>query len=253
MAMDIKLKNFQFDVQWLDSQKNITLIQNLLESINEDVDLIVLPEMFLSGFCMDPSRSAIGEESVEIRELISASKESGIAIIGSLAIREGDQYYNRVLLISSDGIIGRYDKQYLYSPSGENKVFDSKYETNLIQFKGWNILPQVCYDLRFPENVRPFPTPDLLIYMANWPAPRIYHWDTLLRARAIENQCYVVGCNRLGIDGNDWKYPGHSVVIKPDGTALESNITSNSEVYELSMNRVNSYRAKYRFLEDKKV
>ena len=247
----MKVCIYQYDIEWLSPKKNVSLIRNKIESIKSGVDLIILPEMFLTGFCMDPSLSAIKEDGDSIKELSNMAEEFGLAIMGSLAIEEGGKYYNRVLLITSEGIVGRYDKQYLYSPSGENQAFDSKYEPKLIQYKGWNILPQVCYDLRFPENVRQLPAPDLLIYMANWPVPRIHHWDTLLKARAIENQCYTIGCNRLGKDGNEWEYSGHSVVIKPDGIIMDTN--ANSEVYQLQKDTIEGYRAKYRFLDDKKI
>lgn len=251
--MELKVCIFQFDIQWLDLKKNISLIKNKVESINDDFDLIVLPEMFLSGFCMDPSLAAIKEDSVEIRDLIEISKMNNIAIIGSVAIEEEGKYYNRVLLISDEGIIGRYDKQYLFSPSGENEAFGSKYDSNLIDFKGWKILPQVCYDLRFPENIRSLPSPDLLIYMANWPTPRIHHWDTLLKARAIENLCLTIGCNRTGTDDNNWEYPGHSVLLKADGSLTGAVVESESNVFTINKKETEEYRAKYRFLDDKKT
>lgn len=250
--MNMKISVFQFDISWLNPQANIAIIEEHLNMVEKGVDLMVLPEMFLTGFCMDPSLSSIDEEGIEVAKLISLAREFNIGIMGSLAIREGGSYYNRVLLLTSEGIVGRYDKQYLYSPSGENDVFDSKYVTNIIEFKGWKILPQVCYDLRFPENVRSLSAPGLLIYMANWPTPRIHHWDALLKARAIENQCFVIGCNRLGEDGNNWEYPGHSTVIKPDGTIIELNKSDKSRIVTIALKEVDEYRSKYRFLEDKK-
>ena len=247
--MELRVCIFQFEIQWLDPQKNIALIRNKLESIQGKADLIVLPEMYLSGFCMDPSLSALSEGSDEINELIEISRTFGIAMIGSLAIQEGEKYYNRVLLLSEGEIKGRYDKQYLFSHSGEDEVFDIKYATNTIDFNGWKILPQVCYDLRFPENVRSLPAPDLLIYMANWPSPRIHHWDALLKARAIENLCFTIGCNRLGIDGNNWEYSGHSAVLKADGSLVE---IENSDSIVLNKKDIQEYREKYKFLNDKK-
>jgi omega-amidase len=248
----MKICVFQFDISWLNPQTNISTIKNQLDALENDVDLIVLPEMFLSGFCMEPKLSAVHENGDEIEELIQLAKENSIGIIGSLAIEEEGKYYNRVLLLSEKGIIGRYDKQYLFSHSGENDVFDSRYDTNIIEFKRWNILPQVCYDLRFPENVRPLQAPDILIYMANWPLPRIHHWNALLTARAIENQCFVIGCNRIGIDGNDWEYPGDSAIIKADGTRVELGDDNSSKITILSLSEIIDYRAKYKFLNDKK-
>lgn len=249
----MKICIFQFDISWLDPQANLSIIKNQLGSLEKDVDLIVLPEMFLSGFCMKPALSAVLESGNEIEELIELAKEFSIGIIGSLAIKEDGKYYNRVFLLSEKGIIGRYDKQYLFSLSGENDVFDSKYDTNVMKFNGWNILPQVCYDLRFPENVRALKAPDLLIYMANWPMPRIHHWKALLTARAIENQCFVIGCNRTGKDENDWEYPGNSAIINADGTIIEMEEDENVKVVLLSLEENKNYRAKYRFLDDKKL
>lgn len=249
---ELKIRIFQFDIQWLSPKENSTLISDFITSTTEDVDLIVLPEMYLSGFCMDPSKSAIKEDGEEVSGLISLCKTNNIALIGSLAVEEDGKYYNRVLLITPKGIEGRYDKQYLYSPSGEGDAFTAKYDTQLLDFKGWKILPQVCYDLRFPENVRSIAPPDVLIYMANWPLPRIHHWESLLKARSIENLCFTIGCNRIGKDGNDWEYPGHSQVIGPNGAILFSNFADENPTISLSKEQVKSYRSKYRFLEDKK-
>jgi predicted amidohydrolase len=247
----MRIHIFQFDISWLNPQKNLATIDSQLDRLDNDIDLMVLPEMFLSGFCMNPTLSAVLESGQEVVRLIDLAREYKVGIIGSLAIKEEGKYYNRVLLISEHGIIGRYDKQRLFSPSGENDVFDSKYDTNIMEFNGWKILPQVCYDLRFPENVRPLPAPDILIYMANWPMPRINHWKILLKARAIENQCYVIGCNRIGIDGNKWEYSGQSAIIKADGTTVVLNENNEVQVVTLSLSEINNYRQKYKFLEDK--
>ena len=251
--MNLKICVFQFDIQWLDPQANIQLIEEHLRSLDSPIDLLVLPEMYLTGFCMTPTKSVIQEDGPEFQILLELSKKYHVGLMGSLAIQDEDTFCNRVHLITPQGIAGRYDKQYLYSPSGENLVFGAKYDTNLFSFKGYTMLPQVCYDLRFPENVRPHPAPDVLVYMANWPTPRVHHWDELLKARAIENQCFVIGCNRLGKDGNDWDYPGHSVMIKPDGTTVNLDTTTTQKIVEVSKSEMEQYRSKYRFLDDKKV
>ena len=250
--MNLSVNVFQFDILWLDPKGNLSLIRDHFQSLDQSCDLVVLPEMFLSGFCMEPDKAAIKEDGPEIDQLIQLSILYDTAILGSLAIVENGNHYNRVLLITKEGIIDRYDKQYLFSLSGENAVYSIKHDTCLMNFKGWKILPQVCYDLRFPENVRQLPPPDLLVYMANWPTPRIYHWDSLLKARAIENQCYTIGCNRVGSDGNSWEYPGHSVVLQPDGY-LASESIANPQVINLEYSKLSQYRSKYRFLDDKKV
>ena len=249
---ELKVNVFQFDIQWLKPQRNISIIHNHIVSLEDKPDLVVLPEMYLTGFCMDAQKSGIRENSIEINELIEIAKANDIAIMGSLAIQEEDAFYNRVLLISGKGIIGRYDKQFLYSPSGENVAFSCKHDSQLIHYKGWKLLPQVCYDLRFPENVRSLSPPDLLIYMANWPAPRINHWDSLIKARAIENQCYTIGCNRVGKDENDWIYPGHSTIVRYDGEIIFEVKESEFMCISLSKHDMVEYRSKYRFLDDKR-
>ena len=249
--MELNIAIFEFDIQWLDRENNLSIIKNYLETISADIDLVILPEMFLSGFCMDPEKAVIAEDSPEIEDLKILCGKHHVALMGSLAIEEDGKYYNRVLFLDSGGIVARYDKQYLYSPSGENKVYSKRFESKLIEFKGWKILPQVCYDLRFPENVRHLQAPDLLVYMANWPLPRIHHWEALLKARAIENLCFTIGCNRIGKDGNDWDFPGHSLAILPNGLPMPSRGNEKYDAVSCSMKELVEYRKKYRFLEDK--
>ena len=243
----LKIGILEFDIRWLNAQDNIDIIEKKLKEVSESIDLLILPEMCLSGFCMQPELAAITEDSSEIEKLLALTMQYNTDLIGSFSIVENGKYFNRVLLMVDGEIIGRYDKLRLFSPSGENEVFSSEYPATLIEYKGWKLLPQVCYDLRFPENVRTLEAPDLLIYMANWPKPRIHHWDALLKARAIENLCFTIGCNRIGQDENDWEYPGHSTVLGFDG----SMINSENEVYTLDYNAMAAYRSKYQFLEDK--
>ena len=243
----LKIGILEFDIQWLDAEANIELIRKRIEESAGSIDLLILPEMCLSGFCMKPELAAISEDAMEIKNLLEITTQYNVDLIGSFSIVENGKYFNRVLLMTDGKITGRYDKLRLFSPSGENEVFSSKYPVSLIDYKGWKILPQVCYDLRFPENVRPLEAPDLLIYMANWPKPRIHHWDALLKARAIENLCFTIGCNRIGKDENDWEYPGHSAVLAMDGAV----IIPENEVYSLDYEVMTNYRSKYQFLGDK--
>lgn len=247
----MKIQILQYDVQWLDATGNIDTIERILEKSSNSADLVVLPEMFLSGFNMDAKVASIDEQSKEIKALERIAQQYSTCLIGSLAISAGDEYYNRVLLISGDGIIGRYDKRFRFSPSGESEAFSQKYAAALIDFQGFKILPQVCYDLRFPEGVREIDTPDLVLYMANWPSPRISHWDTLLRARAIENQCFVIGCNRLGTDANGWEFPGHSQAVRYDGEVKIINSDSEILSVELDHGELIAYRERYPFLKDR--
>jgi predicted amidohydrolase len=248
----MKISLLQFDIKWMDIQSNIDQISDHLGSLNNEIDLLVLPEMYLTGFNMDAKSASISEDHPAIKTLISLAKKYNTGIIGSLAISEGTTYYNRVLLISDGGIGGRYDKQYLFTPSGESDTFSKKYPTSLIEYKGWKLLPQVCYDLRFPENVRSIDKADLIIYMANWPIGRIQHWNALLKARAIENQCYVIGCNRIGRDDNGWEFPGSSQINAANGISTLIDQNEKSLEIEISIDDVHNYRNKYPYWKDKK-
>ena len=248
----MKVSLLQFDVKWMDIQSNLRTISDHLASLNGEIDLLVLPEMFLTGFNMDAKSAAIPEDHFAIKSLIELARCNNTGIIGSLAISEETTYYNRALLITKDGIVGRYDKQYLFTPSGESDKFSEKHPTSVIEYKGWKLLPQVCYDLRFPENVRSVENADLIIYMANWPDGRIQHWKALLKARAIENQCYVIGCNRVGRDDNGWDFPGNSQVVTYHGTSTMINENSHGLTIDLNLQAVLDYRTKYPFWKDKK-
>jgi len=248
----MKISLLQFNIKWMDKQSNIGTISDHLASLSSGFDLLVLPEMFLTGFNMDAKTAAIPEDHTAIKALTSLASKYNIGIIGSLAISETSTYFNRVLLITEHGIAGRYDKQYLFTPSGESDTFSKKHPTTLIEYKGWKLLPQVCYDLRFPENVRTIDKADLIIYVANWPIGRIQHWNTLLKARAIENQCYVIGCNRIGRDDNGWEFPGSTQIIAANGDSTLIDKNNNSLEIEISHVDVANYRSKYPYWKDKK-
>lgn len=248
----MKISSLQYDVRWMDIPYNMDIITNFLNDVNGDLDLLVLPEMFLTGFNMDATSASIAEDHPAILELIDLAANHKVGIMGSLAICEKNQYYNRVLLITEKGIADRYDKQFRFTPSGESEQFSVKYPTTIFDYKGWKVLPQVCYDLRFPENVRSIEVPDLLIYMANWPDRRIHHWEALLKARAIENQCYVLGCNRIGIDDNGWKFPGHSQMITFHGDVHKIEDDTRALHVKVDYTALKMYRDKYPFWKDKK-
>lgn len=241
----------QYDIQWMDSSANIVKIEALISNENQ-IDLLVLPEMCLTGFNMNAEEASIKENSKEILDLISLCKKNTTAIIGSFAIVSEENYYNRVLHITADGIKNKYDKQYLFSPSGEDNVYTSQFPTGIFSINGCGVMPQVCYDLRFPESVRTTALPDVIIYMANWPKPRISHWDALLKARAIENQCFVIGCNRIGIDQNKWEFPGHSQLISPGGEITNIDQKSEKLIVDIDHKSIAAYRSKYPFIYDKK-
>jgi predicted amidohydrolase len=191
-------------------------------------DLIVLPETFLSGFSNDIRASAETMGGEGVAWMRTLAEETGAVLCGSLAIREGDTVYNRLLWMRPDGTHAHYDKRHLFRMAGEHTRYGGGRERLLVELKGWRVLPQVCYDLRFPvwlrnrrmEGAAGGMDYDLAVFVANWPAARRMPWRILLRARAIENLCYVVGVNRVGVDGNALAYAGDSAVLDMHGTAL---------------------------------
>ncbi len=227
---DLKLTLVQIEQVWEDKKANFKIYENELKQVN--TDLIILPEMFQTGFTMNVKE--MGEEwesSKSINWLKNVAKEKKAAIYTSLIIKEDNKYYNRGVFVFPTGEISFYDKRKSFTLAGEDQFFTSGKETTIVEYLGWKIQLQICFDLRFPEISRNYieengrPTYDLLLYVANWPEKRILHWDTLLNARAIENQCYVVGVNRMGVDKNGHQYNGHSKTVNPLGEVSESKIS----------------------------
>jgi predicted amidohydrolase len=214
--------------RWHDAEANREYYGGLVRAHAGTTDLFVLPETFLSGFSNDTRVSAETMDGPGVAWLRALATEVGATITGSLAIREGDTVYNRLLWATPYGDLQQYDKRHLFRMAGEHTRYGGGSERLIVELKGWRILPQVCYDLRFPvwlRNGRNEEAPggmdyDLALFVANWPAPRRQPWRTLLRARAIENLSYVIGVNRVGVDGNDLPYAGDSAVLDPVGEPL---------------------------------
>ena len=214
----MKVALVQIPLVWENVAENMTRITAILNNIEEDTDLVVLPEMFTSGFTMKPSMVSIQMSDPFISVLKSLSTRYSYAITGSIVIEEGTKFFNRLFFITPDDNIRTYDKRHLFSLAGEEKVYEAGEDRLVLAYKGWNICPLVCYDLRFPVFSRNADSAyDLLLYVASWPDQRIYAWDSLLKARAIENMSYVVGVNRCGEDENDNVYSGHSQVLDSFG------------------------------------
>jgi len=209
--------------------------------------------MFTSGFTMNPAKVAetmYGETVVWMQEL-ALKKQT--AIVGSTVISENNHFYNRMLFVHPNGIIETYDKRHTFTLAGEDKAYTSGKDKLLVTYKGWKICPLICYDLRFPVWARNIEEYDLLIYVANWPKIRITAWDALLKARAIENMSYCVGVNRVGTDGNNHEYNGHSAAFDVLGEKLDG-IPENQEAIEiitLSKSHIKTNREKFNFLNDK--
>lgn len=234
---DITVAAVQTIQHWEDKGKNLAHFENLLaHSDLSEVDVLVFPEMFHTGFSMHvETLHETMENSLGITWLQQQAKMHHCLCIASLIIKENNTYRNRMVAAFPSGKIEYYDKQHLFSMAGENNYYTAGTEQKIISYNGWNILLQVCFDLRFPEGSRNkvlknnSPSYDLVIYVANWPEKRSAHWEALLPARAIENQCYVVGVNRIGIDGNGHKYSGKTVIYD----ALGNRIASETEAKEI--------------------
>ncbi|HTC27250.1 amidohydrolase [Dyella sp.] len=225
-ALNISL--VQGATRWHDAPANREYYGSLVRRVAGQSDLIVLPETFLSGFSNDTRASAEGMDGEGVAWMRALATEVNAVVTGSLAISEGGKVYNRLIWARPDGTFAQYDKRHLFRMAGEHTRYGGGTERLIVELKGWRILPQVCYDLRFPvwlrnrrlESATGGMDYDLSFFVANWPAPRRQPWRTLLRARAIENLSYVIGVNRVGVDGNDLPYAGDSAVIDPVGEPL---------------------------------
>lgn len=248
----MKIALIQAPLVWENPKENRRYFEDKINSIPEEIDLVVLPEMFLTGFTMNPENVAeiMGGETISL--LKSLTKAKNIAITGSLIIRENGKFYNRLVFVYPSGEIRNYDKRHLFSLAGEEKVYASGTEKLVVEYKGWKICPLVCYDLRFPVFSRNVEEYDLLIYVANWPTQRIQAWNILLKARAVENICYTIGVNRIGEDGNDHPYSGNSQVVDFLGNSLlEPQLSEGIFTVELDKNKMLETREKLGFLNDK--
>ena len=253
MQKELKVAVIQTDLVWENPVQNQNNFSKKIKSIGEAVDLIILPEMFSTGFTMNASVVAETMQGETVKWMQYVALKSEAVIIGSIIVIEDDKYYNRLLVVHPSEKIEHYDKRHTFTFAGEDKVFTAGTEKLIINYKGWKICPFICYDLRFPVWSRNTEDYDVLIYVANWPKPRINAWDTLLKARAIENMSYCIGVNRVGLDENKNSYSGHSAVYDCLGKQI-SNFNDNVdqiEIVTLSKEHLESIRKKLRFLDDK--
>ncbi|REE27746.1 putative amidohydrolase [Winogradskyella pacifica] len=253
MSNVLNVALIQTSLVWENPKENRRLLNDKINTITKGVDLIVLPEMFTSGFTMNPklvAETMTGDTMVWLTQL---AKEKEAAIMGSLVIFENNNYYNRMVCVEPSGTITTYDKRHTFTLAGEHNVYTAGIEKVMFNYKGWKICPLVCYDLRFPVWARNVEDYDLLIYVANWPKVRIKAWDALLEARAIENMTYCIGVNRVGLDGNNHEYSGHSVVYDVLGTRMD-NLSENEDaiaIVVLEKDTITKYREKLNFLNDR--
>ena len=248
----MKIALLQTALSWENPSKNRDLLQHKINAISQYVDLFVLPEMFTSGFTMHPKNVAETMEGETILWLKDLAQKRNCAITGSLVIEENGNYYNRLVFVFPNGEVQHYDKRHLFTLAGEDQVYTSGTNKLIVDYKGFKICPLICYDLRFPVFSRNVEAYDVLLYVANWPKPRVNAWDILLKARAVENMCYVVGVNRVGTDDNKHEYVGHSQVIDFLGNHLLDPQTADTIfMIELDKDRMLETRRKLAFLNDK--
>lgn len=255
MEDKLKVTLVQSILHWEDKRKNLEMFTVKLESV-EPRSIVLLPEMFSTGFSMEPAALAetMEGEAVEWMKKITARKK--IVLCGSLIIEEKGHYYNRFVCMLPNGEAAIYDKRHLFAYAGENEKYTAGKRRQILSISGWKINCIVCYDLRFPVWTRQqaadgTPEYDVLIIVANWPEKRIQAWKTLIQARAIENQCYVAAVNRVGTDGNGILYSGESLVADPLGNILEIR-KDNEEIFSVELERKNldEIRSRLPFLKD---
>lgn len=251
--MDVlKISTIQTNLYWESIDANLHQLAKKIAALKNSTDIIVLPEMFSTGFSMTPAKFAEKPKGKTFEWLQQQAALTNAVITGSYIVKEKGNYFNRLIWMFPDGRFQSYDKKHLFSLSDEPKHYTAGNKKLIVNYKGWKICPLICYDLRFPVWSRNIENYDLLIYVANWPEKRAHHWRSLLMARAIENQVYTVGVNRVGADGNNFSHSGDTSVIDYAGkivlhTAQVENITT----LELDYKEQQNFRNRFQFLADK--
>ena len=247
----LKIALVQFDIAWLNVQKNLEKIEKLVFNADEQTDLIILPEMFSTGFIPDPAVVSSREQELVLECMSKMAARLKSCVAGSHAFNQEGVYFNRFIVAYPDGKYAHYDKRHLFTIGAEKQKYRAGNERITFKVKDWNIMPQVCYDLRFPVWNRNNLKYDLLIYTANWPMARQHAWEILLKARAIENQCYVAGINRIGIDGLSVGYIGRTQVISPKGEIMATlGNTEDLLLVRLSKTELEQFRKDFPVLDD---
>lgn len=252
----LTITTIQSNLLWEEKSANLNMLEKKIAGIEDKTEIVVLPEMFSTGFSMKPEQLAETTDGETIQWMKRVSRENGIILTGSLIIEENRNYFNRLIWMLPNGQYGQYDKRHLFAYGEEDKHYSQGNKRLIASVKGWKINLQVCYDLRFPVWTRQQikeegPEYDVLIYVANWPERRSHAWKTLLCARAIENQCYVVGVNRVGNDGNNVYYSGNSLIIDPLGQVLY-HMADEEDVFTITLQKekLAEVREKFPFWKD---
>ena len=249
---DLVLTLVQERLAWEDIDRNLETFDGIVNAIGDETRLVVLPEMFTTGFSLDSPEFAQTMEGSGVTWMQRKAREKGADMVGSLMIRENGHLFNRLIWASATGRLYWYDKRHLFRHAGEHRRFTPGTQHLVVDVDGWKVSTFICYDLRFPGWTRNFNNSyDLALFVANWPAPRAYHWNTLLAARAIENQAYVVGVNRVGTDGNGLVYNGGSSAIDHRGEVLfQKSHDPVVQTVTLSHSSLEAYRNSFPFWMD---
>ena len=246
----MRITILQRDIEWAEPEVNRRRADEAIDR-NPDSDLYILPEMFSTGFCTHPEGVAESADSQTLQWMKSKAAQTNAAIAGSVTVKENEKYYNRFYFVKPDGSVVAYDKKHLFTYGGEHLHFTAGEERVVVEFRGVRFLLEVCYDLRFPVWSRNRGDYDMIIYVASWPVPRIEAWSALLVARAIENQCYVAGVNRVGVDPT-CEYCGGSVIIDPYGKSIASCARGEEceATADVDMESLQAFREKFPVLND---
>ena len=257
----LTITTIQTNLHWENKTANLRMLEDKLRHLEQPAEIVVLPEMFSTGFTMRPSALAEPMDGETVNWMREMSARHKIVLAGSLAIKEEERFYNRFIWMLPNGQYGTYDKRHRFAFAGEDQFYTAGNKRTIASVKGWKINLQVCYDLRFPvwarqqvntrENGEATPEYDVLIYVANWPERRSHAWKTLLCARAIENKCYVIGVNRVGKDGNEIYHSGNSMVIDPLGEVLY-HMADEEDIFTITLQKeqLENVRSKFPFWKD---
>ena len=248
---DLTVNLVQTALEWELPAGNKAHLEHIFSDMTQ-ADLVVLPEMFTTGFSMEPWRLAETMTGETVIWMTDQARKLGAVLAGSLIMEDDGKYYNRLVLAYPDGQLVHYDKRHLFSMAGEDTHYECGTERVVAEIKGWRVNLQVCYDLRFPVFARNRGDYDVLLYTANWPEPRRETWMTLLRARAMENQAYVLGVNRVGVDGNNLPYSGDSLIVDSRGDVMAQLEPGKAGVLTATLSREaqQAYKEKFPIWSD---
>lgn len=259
--MSLTITTIQANLAWENKKLNLDKFSQKIEDIPDATEVVLLPEMFSTGFSMNPGDLAESMDGDTVQWMKDIARSKKIVLAGSVIIEEDNQYFNRLICMLPNGQYGWYDKRHLFAYAGEDNYYAQGNKRLIASVKGWKINMQICYDLRFPVwarqqmvsgNSGPIqPEYDILVYVANWPERRNHAWKTLLAARAIENQCYTIGVNRVGEDGNGIVYSGDTTIVSPLGETIYS-IAHAEDIFTITLAKqdLNNVREKFPFWKD---